>query len=84
MGLNAVGMRRAEGVTPGDRKQVREAFRITYQSGLTLREALTEMEGIEDWTGIAVKFRDFIRKILDAEKPHNRGLCPARKDRVPP
>jgi len=83
MGLNSVGMRRAEGVTPGERKQIREAFRITYQSGLTLQEALARMEGLEDWTGIAVKFRDFIRKILTASPPHNRGLCPARKDRVP-
>jgi UDP-N-acetylglucosamine acyltransferase len=83
MGLNAVGLRRAEGVGPGERKQVREAFRLTYQAGLTLSEALPKMDSFQDWVGIAVKFRTFIREILSAEKPHNRGLCPSRKDRVP-
>ena len=83
IGLNRVGLQRAEGISPRERSQMREAFRITYQQGLPLREALTAMNGCEDWSGIAVKFRDFIRDTLDAEKPYNRGLCPCRKGRVP-
>jgi UDP-N-acetylglucosamine acyltransferase len=83
IGLNSVGLRRAAGMTLGERGQVREAFRITYQSGLTLAQALARMEDASEWVGIAGKFRDFIRKVLAAEKPHNRGLCPCRGGRVP-
>ena len=82
IGLNSVGLRRAEGISPEERGQMREAFRITYQSGLILREALARMDGCGDWSGIAVRFRDFIRKTLEAEKPYDRGLCPSRKGRL--
>jgi len=83
MGLNAVGLRRAPGVTHEERKQVREAFRLTYRSGLTLSEALARMDECSEWGGLASSFRAFIRKILSAKKPHDRGLCPSRMDRVP-
>jgi len=84
MGLNAVGIRRMQGLSPAERDQLREAYRITYRSGLLLREALERMDERTHWTGIAVKFRTFVREILAAAPPYNRGLCPARKDRVAP
>jgi len=83
IGLNSVGLQRVEGLTPAERKQVRDAFRITYQSKLTTGEALARMDGHEEWSGIAVTFRDFVRKVLAAERPYNRGLSPYRKTRTP-
>jgi len=78
VGLNVVGLRRAPYLRGEDRRQIKEAFRITYRSGLTPTQALERMDSFTDWGEGAGKFRDFIRKVLTAESPHNRGLCPLR------
>lgn len=77
-GMNVIGMRRAD-LSSADRAQVKEAFGLTYRSGLSPAAALEEMDHRTDWGAPAVKFRDFIRKVLSAERPYNRGLCPMRR-----
>ncbi|KKK53492.1 hypothetical protein LCGC14_3094240, partial [marine sediment metagenome] len=47
--INSVGLRRSEEITAEDRKQIKEAFQITYGSGLKLREALEKMDACTDW-----------------------------------
>ncbi len=73
-GLNVVGMRRAD-FSVEDRKQVKEAFRLTYRCRLTPAKALEKMDEYTDWGEAAGKFRDFIREVLAAKAPYNRGLC---------
>lgn len=77
-GLNSVGLRRADYITDADRKQIKEAYRILYRSGLTPKQALTEMDTRDDWGAPAGRFRDFVRRALEAQPPHNRGLITAR------
>jgi UDP-N-acetylglucosamine acyltransferase len=73
--LNTVGLRRRTDLTVKDRQEVKEAFKITYKSGNSLKEALDEMRQRKEW-GIAAKsFRDFIENVSQAEPPFNRGLC---------
>ncbi len=78
-GLNVVGMRRNEELTDEDRREIKEAFRLTYRSSLTPTEALTKMDECKDWSEAAGRFREFIRKVIAAEAPYNRGLCAMRK-----
>jgi len=77
--LNHVGLRRAEGITREDRRQIAEAFRITYRSHLTPTQALEEMDTCEDWGPAAARFRGFVRWVLEAAGPYRRGLCPMRR-----
>lgn len=77
-GLNLVGLRRAEHISAEDRKQIREAFDITYRSKLTPSQALESMDACTDWGAPAGRFRDFVRKAIAAEPPYDRGLCPMR------
>jgi UDP-N-acetylglucosamine acyltransferase len=74
--LNAVGLRRRPDISPEDRGQIKEAFQITYRSGMNTTRALEEMDSRKDWGGAAGRFREFIRQVLNAERPYNRGLCP--------
>jgi UDP-N-acetylglucosamine acyltransferase len=74
--LNAVGLRRRPDISPEDRKQIKEAFKITYRSGMNTTQALEEMDARKDWGVAAGRFREFIRQVLNAERPYNRGLCP--------
>jgi UDP-N-acetylglucosamine acyltransferase len=76
VGLNTVGLRRAADISDEDRRQIKEAFSITYRSGLTPAQALEKMDACADWGPAASKFRDFVRKVISAEKPYKRGLCP--------
>ncbi|MDE2291529.1 MAG: acyl-ACP--UDP-N-acetylglucosamine O-acyltransferase [Elusimicrobia bacterium] len=76
MGLNAVGLRRNPALKDEDRRQIKEAFALVYRSGLPKAEAVARMEACSDWGGPASRFRDFVKRALTAEKPHNRGLCP--------
>jgi UDP-N-acetylglucosamine acyltransferase len=78
VGLNRVGLRRASHLTEDDRREIKEAFRLTYRSGLTFRQALERMDACEGWGEAAARFRDFVRRVLDAKKPHDRTLCPMR------
>jgi UDP-N-acetylglucosamine acyltransferase len=73
--LNTVGLRRRADMTTKDRQEVKEAFKITYKSGYSLKQALEEMQKKKDWGSAAGCFRDFIAKVLEAEPPFNRGLC---------
>ena len=81
VGLNAVGLQRAEHITREDRKQIKGAFRLLYRSGLSRTEALAKMDECTDWGEPAGKFRDFIRRALHAEPPYNRGVVPLRARR---
>ncbi len=80
-GLNVVGLKRSPNITDEDRAQVKEAFAITYRRKLTPAQAVEEMDACSDWGAPASRFRQFVRDIVAAEKPFNRGLCPMRGDR---
>jgi len=75
IGLNSVGLRRAEHISSEDHRQIKEAFDLTYRSGLPKAEVLEKMDACGDWGEAACKFRDFIHKVVDAEKPYKRALC---------
>lgn len=79
IGLNQVGLRRNSSLTNSDRRQIKQAFSITYTSGLSPAKALAEMDACREWGPPAAKFRDFVRKVLGASKPYIRGLCPPRR-----
>lgn len=76
IGLNVVGLRRNPEFDDDDRRQIKEAFRLTYRSGLPRAKALEAMDACKDWGAAAGRFRDFVRRALTASKPHARGLCP--------
>ena len=78
VGLNSVGLRRADYITDDDRRQIKEAYRMLYRSSLKPKDALTEMDARSDWGAPAGRFRDFVRRALDAEAPYNRGMPTAR------
>jgi UDP-N-acetylglucosamine acyltransferase len=65
-GLNVVGARRA-GVTPPERKQIKEAFKVLFLSGLNVAQAVGQLKAAFP-TGPAAEFAAF------AERAH-RGLC---------
>ena len=77
-GLNVVGLRRADYVTGEDRLQLKEAYRLLYRASLTPANALVEMDARADWGEPAKRFRDFIRRVLSAEAPYDRGLATGR------
>jgi UDP-N-acetylglucosamine acyltransferase len=76
--LNAVGLRRAPDMTDKDRSEIKEAFRLTYRASLTAAHALAEMDAHTEWGPAAGKFRDFIRKVQQAQPPFKRPLSPLR------
>ena len=78
VGLNTVGLRRAPHITDEDRRQIKEAFRLTYRSGQSPAKALAAMEACTDWGEPADKFRRFVRRVLEAQAPNKRGLAPMR------
>ncbi len=78
VGLNSVGLRRAAHISDEDRRQIKEAFRLTYRAGLPLAKAIEQMDRCADWGEAAGKFRDFARRVLAAKKPYNRGLAKLR------
>lgn len=77
--LNVVGMRRSKEMTEKDRRQVREAFDLTYRSNLNIRAALQAMDERTEWGPAAARYRDFVRRVVLAQPPYKRGLCPLRK-----
>jgi acyl-[acyl carrier protein]--UDP-N-acetylglucosamine O-acyltransferase len=70
-----VGLQRAKDLSDKDRAEIKEAFDMTYRRGLTRVKALAEMDSHTEWGQAAGKFRDFVRRVLTAKKPYNRGLC---------
>ncbi|MHC4716373.1 MAG: hypothetical protein ACYS5V_05335, partial [Planctomycetota bacterium] len=75
VGLNNVGLRRAEHITSADHAQIKEAYRLLYRSGLTPTAALAEMDTRDDWQAPATAFRDFVRRVVTARDPYDRGLA---------
>jgi UDP-N-acetylglucosamine acyltransferase len=74
--LNIIGLRRRSDISSRDREEIKEAFRITYQSGLNLSDAVSEMKGKMDWGKAASHFRDFVCRVHEAAPPFKRGLSP--------
>jgi UDP-N-acetylglucosamine acyltransferase len=60
-GLNVIGMRRA-GFTSEQRREVKRAFALVYQSGLNFRQALTAAAE-QQWGPEAQAFLDFVRGV---------------------
>ncbi len=66
-GINSIGLRRA-GLSAHVRTDIKRAFRLLYQSGLNVSQALDTATG-EDWGAEATMLFDFVRQ---AKK---RGIC---------
>jgi UDP-N-acetylglucosamine acyltransferase len=77
--LNVVGMRRSNEITKDDNHEVKEAFDLVYRSDLTVSDALRAMDERTEWGWAAARFRDFVRQVISASPPFNRGLCPLRR-----
>jgi UDP-N-acetylglucosamine acyltransferase len=77
--LNVIGLRRSKEITEEDRRQVREAFDLTYRSNLNIRAALRAMDERTEWGWAAARFRDFVRRVALPRPPYKRGLCPLRR-----
>jgi UDP-N-acetylglucosamine acyltransferase len=84
IGLNIVGMRRSKELTDEDRRQIKEAFGILYRSGLPRAKAMERMDACTDWGSPAGRFRDFVRRAMQAGKPYDRGIIPLRRPRPRP
>ncbi len=78
VGLNKVGLKRAEHISNEDRRQIKEAFELTFRSGLPTNKALEKMDACTDWSAAAIKFRDFVHWAVSSEAPYNRGLSAFR------
>ena len=74
--LNIIGLKRRDDISPQDRQQIKEAFKITYRSGLPLKGVIEEMDKKTNWGLPAQSFREFVRRVSEASAPFNRGLCP--------
>ena len=70
-GLNIVGMRRA-GLSANDRSQIKEAFKLVYQSGLNTSQALDRAASMT-FDAPAREFLDFVATAT------NRGICPLKR-----
>ena len=81
VGLNTVGLQRATDLDDEDRRQIKEAFRLTYQAKLTPAHALEKMDAWSDMTPAAAKFREFVRSVVHAKPPFKRPLCAYRRER---
>lgn len=66
LGLNVVGLRRA-GVDSGQRKEIKQAFRTVYASGLNVSQAVEKIRGTFA-SGPALEFCEFI-------ETSKRGIC---------
>ena len=80
--LNVVGLRRSKGITREDRHQVKEAFDLTYRRNLIVTDALRAMDEHTEWGAAASRFRDFVRRVVLAQSPFKRGLCPLRRREI--
>jgi UDP-N-acetylglucosamine acyltransferase len=73
-GVNVVGMRRA-GFGPDERREVRQAYRILYRSGLSFEGALRRLRA-ELTTDAAVRIVEFLAA------PSRRGIIGATRGRM--
>ena len=69
-GLNSVGIRRA-GIGPEERKQIKEAFKLVYLSGMNVSDALKQPKD----TALGPAAQEFFAFIAAAK---TRGICPYR------
>ena len=70
-GLNIVGMRRA-GLSAEDRDEIKEAFKLIYQSGLNISQALEKAR--------TITFSAPARELLDfVASSKKRGICPLKR-----
>jgi len=74
--INVVGLRRA-GFNPAERKEVKRAFHLLYESGLNVSQAL-DRAAKEDWSAPAQAFFEFVRQAK------RRGICALRLTREEP
>jgi UDP-N-acetylglucosamine acyltransferase len=70
-GLNIVGMRRA-GLSARDREEIKEAFKLIYQSGLNTSQALEKGRTMT----FSAPAREFLDFVASSKK---RGICPLRR-----
>ncbi len=77
-GLNRVGLQR-HGVPPADRLALRRAFRIYFQSGLSIDAAF---QALEEEAGKSVQVREFL-EFLRAARDRNRGIVRWRDQTIP-
>jgi UDP-N-acetylglucosamine acyltransferase len=71
-GVNVIGLRRA-GFSAKDRGEIKAAFKLVYQSGLNIGQAL-EKAATMKFDAPAREFLDFV---ANATK---RGICPLKRD----
>lgn len=72
--LNSIGLKRA-GLTDADRSYLKKAFRILYRSGLTLNEALEQLDLLPDNQHI-----QHLRRFLQlSQMKGRRGPMPGRR-----
>jgi UDP-N-acetylglucosamine acyltransferase len=70
-GVNAVGLRRA-GFSAKDRDEIKAAFKLIYESGLNVGQALEKAATIK----FGAPAREFFDFIANAKK---RGICPLKR-----
>jgi len=78
-GLNTEGLQQAAHLSDTDRRQIAEAFALTYRSGLPTTKALAEMETHSEWGPGAETFRGFVRRVVGAEGRYRRALAGAAR-----
>lgn len=71
VGLNVIGLRRA-GFSAAERTEIKAAFRLLYESGLNVTQALEQAEK-KSWGAAAQSFFDFV---AGAKR---RGICGLRR-----
>jgi UDP-N-acetylglucosamine acyltransferase len=70
-GLNVVGLRRA-GFSAKDRDEIKAAFRLVYQSGLNISQALEKVATMN----FGAPAREFLDFVANAKK---RSICPLKR-----
>jgi len=71
-GLNVVGLRRA-GFTIKDRDEIKAAFKLLYESGVNVGQALQKVATIK----FGALGREFFEFVANAKK---RGICPIKRE----
>jgi UDP-N-acetylglucosamine acyltransferase len=71
VGLNMIGLRRA-GFSARDRDEIKAAFKLLYNSGLNISQALEKAAAME----LGPPAREFFDFVANAKK---RGICPLKR-----
>jgi UDP-N-acetylglucosamine acyltransferase len=70
-GLNVIGLQRA-GINAKDRDEIKAAFKLIYNSGLNVRQALEKTTAM-NFGPVAREFLDFVASAT------KRGICPLKR-----